>query len=102
LGPEFADGFVGCDEVGQVRFELLVRAVEEAFDGDFLDGSVHPFDLAIGPGMIRLGEVVFDSVDMGVPTVWMRYGTASRNAVVFRISAFSTSSTMTNSQPSSG
>jgi hypothetical protein len=78
-GPEFADGFIGCkaaegvessgevvggDEVGQVRFELLVRVVEEAFDGGFLDGSVHSFDLTLGPGMVRLGEAVFDSVDM--------------------------------------
>ncbi len=53
VGPEFADGFVGCeapkglessgevvgcDEVRQVRFELFVRVVEEAFDGGFLDG----------------------------------------------------------------
>jgi hypothetical protein len=46
VGPEFADGFVrcepakslespsevvGCDEVRQVRFELFVRVIEEAF-----------------------------------------------------------------------
>jgi hypothetical protein len=82
VGPEFADGFVGCeaaeglessgevvgcDEVGQVGFELFVRVVEEAFDGGFLDGSVHAFDLTIGPGMVRLGEAVFDSVDMAGP-----------------------------------
>jgi len=82
LGPEFTDGFVrceapkglessgeviGCDEVGQVCFELFVRVVEEAFDSGFLDGSVHPFDLTIGPGMVRLGEAVFDSVDMAGP-----------------------------------
>ena len=38
--------------------------VEEAFDRGFLDGAVHAFDLSIRPGMIRLGESVFDSVDM--------------------------------------
>src|ERR1700732_1736303 len=79
LGPEFADGFVGrealeglessgevigCDEVGQVRFELLVVVVEEALPRGFLDGAVHPFDLSVGPGMVRLGEPVLDSVDM--------------------------------------
>jgi hypothetical protein len=40
---------------------------EEAFDGGFLDGSVHAFDLTIGPGMVRLGEAVFDSLDMAGP-----------------------------------
>ena len=76
LGPEFADGFVGCeaakglessgevvgcDEVGQVRFELFVRVIEEALDGGFLDGSVHAFDLTIGPGMTDLGQPVLDA-----------------------------------------
>ena len=57
VDPEFADGFVrceapkvlespsevvDCDEVGQVRFELFVRVIKEAFDGGFLDGPVHP------------------------------------------------------------
>jgi hypothetical protein len=44
-----------------------VRVVEEALDGGFLDGSVHSFDLTIGPRMVRLGEVVLDSVDMAGP-----------------------------------
>ncbi len=52
---------------GLIAVELLVRVVEEAFDGGFLDGSVHAFDLTIGPGMVRLGEAVFDSVDMAGP-----------------------------------
>ncbi len=38
--------------------------VEKAFDRGFLDGAVHEFDLSIRPGMIRLGESAFDSVDM--------------------------------------
>jgi hypothetical protein len=35
-----------------------------AFDGGFLDGSVHAFHLPVGPGMLRLGKAVFDSVDL--------------------------------------
>jgi hypothetical protein len=60
VGPEFAD--VGCDEVRQVRFELFVRVIEEAFDGGFLDGPVHPFDLSVGPGMVGLGQTVVDPI----------------------------------------
>ena len=77
VGPEFADGFVGCeaakglespsevigcDEVRQVRFELFVGVIEEAFDGGFLDGPVHPFDLSVGPGMVGLGQTVADAM----------------------------------------
>jgi len=77
VDPEFADGFVGCeaakglespgevvgcDEVGQVRFELFVGVIEEAFDGSFLDGPVHPFDLSVGPGMVGLGQTVADAM----------------------------------------
>ena len=86
LSPEFADGFVGrealeglessgevigCDEVGQVRFELLVGFVEEALHRGFLDGAVHAFDLSVGPGMVRLGEPVLDSVAMAGPVEGM-------------------------------
>ena len=77
VGPEFADGFVGCeaakglespgevvgcDEGRQVRFELFVGVIEEAFDGGFLDGPVHPFDLSVGPGMVGLGQTVADAM----------------------------------------
>jgi hypothetical protein len=77
VGPEFADGFVGCeaakglesasevvgcDEVRQVRFELFVCVIEEAFDGGFLDGPVHAFDLSVGPGMVGLGQTVADAM----------------------------------------
>ena len=34
----------------------------EAFDGRVLDGPVHAFDLAIGPGVLGPGEAVFDIV----------------------------------------
>ena len=35
--------------------------VEVSFDGRVLDGSVHPFDLTVGPGMVDLGEAVLDA-----------------------------------------
>jgi hypothetical protein len=34
-----------------VLAQLVVGLVVEALDGCFLDGPVHPLDLAIGPGM---------------------------------------------------
>ena len=69
--PEGADVFVGCksseglessgevvgvDEVGEVLTEVLVCLVVEALDGCFFEGSVHAFDLAVGPGVFRLGQ----------------------------------------------
>ena len=69
--PDSADVFVGreafqCfkssgevvspEEVGQVRFELVVGVVEVSFDRSVLDGPVHPFDLPVGPGMVGLGD----------------------------------------------
>ena len=69
--PEGADVFVGCksseglepssevvgvDEVGEVLTEVLVGFVVEALDGSVFEGSVHAFDLAVGPGMFRLGQ----------------------------------------------
>ena len=36
--------------------------VVEAFDGRFLDGAVHPFDLSVGPWMVRLRQTVLDVV----------------------------------------
>lgn len=34
--------------------------VVEAFDGRLLDGAVHPFDLAVGPGVLDPGQPVLD------------------------------------------
>jgi hypothetical protein len=42
--------------------ELLMAVVVVAFDGRVLEGSVHPFDLTVGPGMVDLGEAVLDVV----------------------------------------
>jgi hypothetical protein len=61
-GLESPREVVGCDEVGQVRFELFVGVIEEALDGGFLDGPVHPFDLSVGPGMVGLGQTVSDAM----------------------------------------
>src|SRR5665213_4576681 len=40
---------VGVDEHREVGLELLVAVVVVSFDGGFLDGPVHPFDLSVGP-----------------------------------------------------
>ncbi len=36
--------------------------VVEAFDGGFFDGAVHPLDLSVGPGVVRLGEAMLEVV----------------------------------------
>ncbi len=75
--PSFANELLGCesfegvqspseiegaDEVGEMPAELIMAVVGVAFDGRVLDGSVHPFDLTVGPGMVDLGEAVLDVV----------------------------------------
>lgn len=75
--PYFADVFEGCealeglqpppvivgvDEVVEMCSELRVAVIMVSFDGSLLDRPVHPFDLPIGPGMLDLGEPVFDPV----------------------------------------
>lgn len=59
-GFESSSEVVGVDEVGEVLTEVLVGLVVEAFDGRFFEGSVHAFDLAVGPGMFRLGQAMID------------------------------------------
>ena len=44
---------IGGHEVGKGRWELVVALVVEAFDSRFLDGSVHPLDLAVSSRMVR-------------------------------------------------
>lgn len=39
--------------------KLIVAVVVIAFDGRILDRPVHPFDLAIGPWMVRFSQSVF-------------------------------------------
>ncbi len=43
---------------GGMRPELVVCFVVVVFDGGFLDGPVHAFDLPIGPWVIDFGEAV--------------------------------------------
>src|SRR5277367_3538277 len=86
LSPEFAEVFVGREpleglessgevvspeEVGQVRFELVMGVVEVALDGGLLDGSVHALDLPVGPGMVGLGQPVFDPMKETEPVEGM-------------------------------
>src|SRR5436190_22163325 len=61
-GLQTACEIVGGDEVGEMTAQLVVIVVVIAFDGCVLDRAVHSFDLAVGPGMIDLGESVFDTV----------------------------------------
>ena len=61
-GLESSGEVVGSEEVSQVRSELFLGVVEVAFDGGVLDGPVHALDLPVGPGMVGLGQPVFDSM----------------------------------------
>ena len=68
-----------------------MTVVMEASDGALLDSAAHPLDPAIGPGLVRLGEAVFDVVYLadhvearlaregGVPVSWL---TGELDAVV--------------------
>jgi hypothetical protein len=66
-GLAFASEVVGSEEVGQVRFELVVGVVEVSLDGGVLDGSVHAFYLPVGPRVVGLGEPVIDSLQAAEP-----------------------------------
>ena len=71
--PDFADIFVGreaaqclepsgevigCQEVREVRSQLIVGFVVEPFHSRVLDRSVHSLDLTIGPRVVGLGQPV--------------------------------------------
>jgi hypothetical protein len=86
LRPEFADVFVGrkafeglepsgevvgLKKVVQVRFELVMGVVEVSLDGGILDGSVHAFDLPVGPGMVGLGQPMLDPMKEAEPVEGM-------------------------------
>jgi len=73
--PAFSDEFVGrepfehlesareivsLDEVSEVLSKLFEIIVVEASDCSFLDGSIHPLDLPVGPGMVGLGKAMLD------------------------------------------
>jgi hypothetical protein len=75
--PSFADELVGCqpfegletacevvgiDKVGEMPKQLVVTVIVVAMDSGLLDGAVHAFDLAIGPGMFDFGQPVINVV----------------------------------------
>lgn len=53
---------IGCDEVCEMLAELVVALVVVASHGSFLGRPVHSPDLTVGPGMIGLGQRVFDAM----------------------------------------
>ena len=68
VGCEAVEGFepsgkiVGGDEVVEMPNELAIRLVVISLDGRVLDRPVHPLDLPIGPGVVGLGQAMFDPV----------------------------------------
>ena len=68
VGCEAAQGLqpaavvIGVHEELKVLPELVVAVVVVAFDGGILDGAVHAFDLAVGPGVVGLGKPVLDAM----------------------------------------
>ena len=83
--PDFADVFAGsetiqrlepsrevagCQEVGEVDAQLGMVVVMVSLDGGVLDprikseDAVHPLDLAIGPWVVGLGQLVLDAVGL--------------------------------------
>jgi len=44
----------------QVAFKLLMTVIVVTLDRGLLDGTVHPFDLTVGPGMLGLGQSVLN------------------------------------------
>jgi len=59
---QLAREVAGCQEVGEMGSELIVAIVMEPFDRRVLDGAVDPFDLAVGPWVVGLGQAVLDPV----------------------------------------
>jgi hypothetical protein len=60
LGP--SGEVLGCQEVREVRSQLIVGFVVEASYSRVLDRSVHWLDLTVGPRMVGLGQAVLDPV----------------------------------------
>jgi hypothetical protein len=75
---------VGSEEVGQVRFELVVGVVEVSLHRSVLDGSVHALDLPVGPGMVGFGQPVFDSMSETEPVEGMGPEACGWPLAVFR------------------
>ena len=81
-GLEALSEVVGVEEGFEVLSELLVGLVVIAPNGGFLEGAVHPLDLTVGPGMVRFGEAVLDTmlaadaVEFVQPVAGRRAGTS--------------------------
>src|SRR5450756_1834321 len=75
---------VGSKEVGQVRFELVMGVVEVSLDRSVLHGPAHPFNLPLGPGMVRFGQPVFDSMNETEPVERMSAETCGWSLTVLR------------------
>jgi hypothetical protein len=58
---------VSVEEGGEVFAQLGVIVVVIGAHGGFLDGAVHAFDLAVGPGMVGLGEAMLDAMAAAGP-----------------------------------
>ncbi len=78
----FADVFIGCEtveglepspdiigghEIIEMRPQLLMAVVMEAFDSCILDRAVHPLKLPIRPGMTGFRQAMFDPVGLADP-----------------------------------
>lgn len=57
----------GANEGKHMRSQALQVRVAKRFDGSFLDGSVHPFNLSVRPRVIGLGQFVDDAVFIANP-----------------------------------
>src|SRR5215204_5873924 len=53
---------VGGDEVVEVPSELVMAIVVIALHSGFLDGSVHPLDLPVGPWVVGFGQPMLDAM----------------------------------------
>jgi len=53
---------VGVEEGGQMFLQVGMGQVVVGADGGFLEGAVHAFDLAVGPGMVGFGQAVVEVV----------------------------------------
>lgn len=75
---------VGVDEQVEMLFELPVAVIVKAFDGGFLDGAVHPLDLAVGPRVLDLGQTVLDAVLAAAHAEHMLHVAGSRTTGIAR------------------
>lgn len=84
---EPAGEVIGRHEVGEVRPQLIVAYVVEAFDGRFLDGPVHPLDLTVVHGWLGLAS----RCSMLLPRKSCRKASDATNSHAVCVSALSTS-----------